>query len=59
MAELNSTNIHGDLDLKDNDLRNVASINEVDVPDNAKFTGVISSSTEPALNTGDEWHKEI
>ena len=29
------------------------------VPDNAKFTGVISSSTEPVLNTGDEWHKEI
>lgn len=29
------------------------------VPDDAKFTGAISSSTEPVLNTGDEWHKEI
>lgn len=30
-----------------------------DVPNEAKFTGSVSSIEEPSLNIGDEWHKEL
>lgn len=41
------------------DIQYVDSKVKTDVPASAKFTGVITGRTESALNTGDEWHREM